>query len=706
MTRCLVVLLLLCASSTRAEPEGEESLDDLDLVRLLDVQVSTATKTSVNLEDAPAIMTVVTRDEIELWGYQSVAEALHHVVGFYLTDDHILPDVGVRGMTGGLRAEAGLVKVMIDGRSVAYRTTSGNWLGVELIPMGSIKQIEILRGPASALYGADAFLGVVNVITLDPEQVRPLRARVAAGATGSHPSGRFDVVGGGAVGPFDLLLGAAGEKADRSGLSLPEESPAPTLPSDIGTRREALRLDRESLVLQARLGLRDPDTGHLVFSVYGSGLSRGGDFAHWAQLTGGTGPSGEERGTVVALHQLRLNIDTLLAVRRDFELVLQGTYFRGGVLPQDRVEVASELFYVERDERYSGLDSMLEARFTPELPLSAVLGVETLVDHEQLRPPVRVDRATGERFLLDTNAPGGDVDLYNVGTYLSLNADLWDPWLRFTGGARYDRHSDYGEKLAGRLGLTSRLGDVVLKALYGSAFKAPTPYLHYATPLRPGDVVGSPALAPQVVHTAETQAAFEPIRFLRLSSGVSHSWLLDKAEFTAEGINLAARNVAQQRSLSWESSANFDYHDDLRLYGSFERVWSVRELGTEGYVADLVGTENVVYPDWVARAGAAARVPSHPQVPLEVGSQAIVVGERRAADTSIVENAGAFRLQEYVMLDAFVATRELYLLRGQETRFALRGRNLLLARGPDPGPSGYELPLRPREVFFEVEHLF
>jgi iron complex outermembrane receptor protein len=698
--------LLLFASLAQAQEEAPTA-DDLDLVRLMNVEVSTASKTAESLDDAPAIMTVVTRHEIERWGYQSVAEVLAHVVGFYLTDDHILPDVGVRGMTGGLRAESGMIKVMIDGRSVAYRTTSGNWLGVELIPMGSIKQIEIIRGPASALYGADAFLGVVNVITLDPDQVRPLKLQGSVGSTLQHPLGRIDVVGGGMVGPFDLMLGVAGEKADRSGLSLPLESPAPTLPADIGARRVAENLKRESVVLQGRLGLRDPTTGHVVVSAYGSGIRRGGDFAHWAQLTNTVGPDGQERGTIVSLYQLRLNLDTVFHALPELDLAAQGTYFRGGMLPPDRIEIASDLLYVERDERYSGFDTVVEARWNPHLPISAVAGVETVFDHERLRAPHRVDRATGEEFVVDENAPGADVRLFNVGSFLSLNAKVWDPWLKLTGGARYDHHSQYGDQIAGRLGATSRLSDeLVLKLLYGSAFKAPTPYLLYATPLRPGDVVGSPGLLPQLVHTVESQASYDTGRFLKVSSGVSHSWLLDKAEFTAEGINQAARNVARQRSLSWESRVDFTYHRDLALYGSFERVWSRRDLGSEGYVANLIGSENIVYPDWVLRSGAAVRVPSHRDVPLEVGAQGILVGPRRSSDTSIVENAGAFQLDPYLMLDAFVATREVYFVPAQETRFAVRGRNLLDVRGPDPGPAGFEYPLRPLEVFLEVDHVF
>ncbi|HLV65170.1 MAG TPA: TonB-dependent receptor plug domain-containing protein, partial [Polyangiaceae bacterium] len=157
---CLVASLCLIAGLAHADPaEKSGEIEDLDLVGLLNVEVSTASKTAESLDEAAAVITVVTRADIERWGYQSVAEVLQHTLGFYLIDDHILPNAGVRGMTGGLGAESGVIKVMIDGRSVAYRRTSGNWLGVELVPLESVAQIEIIRGPASALYGADAFLG-------------------------------------------------------------------------------------------------------------------------------------------------------------------------------------------------------------------------------------------------------------------------------------------------------------------------------------------------------------------------------------------------------------------------------------------------------------------------------------------------------------------------------------------------------------------
>jgi outer membrane receptor for ferrienterochelin and colicins len=132
----------------------------------------------------------------------------------------------------------------------------------------------------------------------------------------------------------------------------------------------------------------------------------------------------------------------------------------------------------------------------------------------------------------------------------------------------------------------------------------------------------------------------------------------------------------------------------------------VRDLGQEGYAASLIGTQNVVYPPWIARAGLNAGLPSPRRVPFTIGVEGVLVGPRRAADTSIVENGSPFFLPVYALLDAFIATREVYLIPGHETRFALRSRNLLRSRGPDPGFSGFEYPLAPMELFLELEHIY
>ena len=208
--------------------------------------------------------------------------------------------------------------------------------------------------------------------------------------------------------------------------------------------------------VQGRLGYRSQRVGELVLSAYGSGLRRGGDFAHWAQLTNQPqGSDGRDVGTIIALRQLRLNLDGLLHASDELDFALASTYFEGGILPQDRIELGSELFYGERNQSYRGVDSAVEARWTPSDRFNAIVGIESLHDHEKLPAPSRVLRATGAVVRLgDEDESERDFLLSNVGAFLSVNAKVYDPWLKLTGGVRYDRHSEYGDQLTGRLGAT------------------------------------------------------------------------------------------------------------------------------------------------------------------------------------------------------------------------------------------------------------
>ncbi|HTV23829.1 MAG TPA: TonB-dependent receptor [Polyangiaceae bacterium] len=694
---------LALALDARAD-DGDAELDSIDLLELLNVEVSTASKTAESMADAPAIMTVISAEEIARWGYQSVGEALQHVVGFYLIDDHVLPNAGVRGVAGGLGAESGSVKVMIDGASVAFRSTSGNWLGVELIPLGSIAQIEIIRGPASALYGADAFLGVVNIITLPPDEIPLVRAAVRAGNVGSHFGGQFDVVGGKRFGAFDLLLGAAGEAQDRSGLRLPSESPAATVPSYADVNEPTRNLKRKSLVLEARAGYRR-DELLLGLHAFASGIERGGDLASWAQLTNGVDAQGRPVGTVINLGQARITANADWALTPELKLSAQSTYFQGGLLPNDRIEVASDLFWVKRRLGYRGLEATAEGYWAPRSDFNVIFGGEVVVDRETLPTPERISKETGE--VLGTAPPDGSATLSNIGIFLSSNWKLWEPLLKLTNGVRLDQHSTYGSQLTGRIGATSEWTPwLVTKVLYGSAFKAPSPYLLYAQPLRAGDLIGVRDLAPQHVDTAELQALVSLGSSFSASSGISYNLIREKAEFVPQGLNQIAQNIAKQRTYNWETRVDANYHQRLAGYASFEWIHSHRELGQEGYATQVLGTENVAYPNWIARAGVTLSALPDPAVPVELSTQAIVVGPTPAADASIVERGERFELPGYLWLNASLAARNLFMIAGHETTIALRAKNLLGEKGPVPGFSGFEYPLAPREVFIELQHSY
>jgi iron complex outermembrane receptor protein len=245
-----------------------------------------------------------------------------------------------------------------------------------------------------------------------------------------------------------------------------------------------------------------------------------------------------------------------------------------------------------------------------------------------------------------------------------------------------------------------------MKLLYGSAFKAPSPYLLYANPLGPGDVRGNAALKPQKIQTLEYQLSLKPNQFIGFSSGVSANWLFDKAEFSPEGINQAARNTASQTTFTWETRADAKHYDDYATYASFELVRSRRDLGEIGYAAQLVGTGNIVYPPYIARVGLSAALPSVPSVPLTAGMEAMFVGPRHAADASVLANGARFDLKAYATANVFLTTRNLYLIPGHESVVALRAYNVFNAGGPDPGFSGFEYPLPPREIMLELRHTY
>lgn len=141
-------------------------------------QVVTAARKLQPITRAPASVSVITAEEIRQSGLTTIPDILRRLAGvevMELTPSDI--SVGIRGMNA---PESNKILVMIDGRSVYmdfYGTTFWSTLPVVL---EEIERIEVVRGPGSALYGANAFSGVINIITKSPDQLEG--ARVSAGA--------------------------------------------------------------------------------------------------------------------------------------------------------------------------------------------------------------------------------------------------------------------------------------------------------------------------------------------------------------------------------------------------------------------------------------------------------------------------------------------------------------------------------------------
>jgi outer membrane receptor for ferrienterochelin and colicins len=677
---------------------------ELEALLNIDLQVYAATKTATSAQDVAAVVTVVTSDDIKRWGYRSVAEVLQQTLGFYVVDDFMVPNAGVRGISAGLWGESSAIKVMIDGHAVPFRLTSGNWMGPELIPLTAVDHIEIVKGPASVLYGADALLGVVNVVTR-----RNLQGAVIHAGTsyeGSELGYDQDITIGSKVGGFDFLASVRLDRRVRGGLSLPRSSPAPVVPAYRGNSLSLSNLAQNSEVGLARLAYA---RGAFEASATGwvSSIERPGELSPWLQLADGLDNSGRDVRNRIGLIQYHGALHLAWAASEQFKLAFEGVGFGGRPTGADHAEVKSDFFYVRREFAFAGTDLNLEAQWRPVPSFTAIAGSGLIFDREQLLSTIHVAkedlgpiRAGG---VIDSSSTHqGTKDFINPAAYAQAIWSPFDQAMSLIGGLRYDHHNVYGGQLSARAGAVLQpIKDVHLKVLYGSAFKAPSPLLLYAVPLQPGDIIGNRELQAQKVRTAEVELSYRPLRQLALSSDVAWSRLDNKAEFTQLGPNTVARNLAQLEVLSWESSVETRV-DWLLSYASFEIQRSVRNLGEDGYLPRLVERGATNYPGYIGRFGVELTPLRH----VKVAGQAAYIGPRPASDSNALASGAPYRLPRYVSVNAAVSLVELNVFPNYPMELSVYGRNLGDVRAADPGFASVDYPIARRSLIFELRQRF
>lgn len=168
MTELLITIFAVLSLAMPAQTRESRDVADLDLESLLDNVVVSASKHQETLEETPANVYILTRAMIEKYGCRTIGEALALAPGIYITDDHSLTQVGVRGVSsfGDWNSH---VMVLIDGRPLNEQYGGSSSIDVSGLDIDNIERIEVIKGPASSLYGSNAFFGLVNLITRQPD---------------------------------------------------------------------------------------------------------------------------------------------------------------------------------------------------------------------------------------------------------------------------------------------------------------------------------------------------------------------------------------------------------------------------------------------------------------------------------------------------------------------------------------------------------
>lgn len=187
-------LLLLSGSLLLAAPASAQEEDELKLL-FEQTQVTTASKTAEPAALAPADVTVITEDEIRRSGARDLSDILRTVVGIEVTRDQFgAIQIVSRGLLSP--SESNQILLLLDGVPANIPYYGGASLVYDDLSLTGVKRIEVVRGPGSALYGASAFAGVIQVITRQGDEVKGVEA---SGGGGSWPAGHAALVAGGKI---------------------------------------------------------------------------------------------------------------------------------------------------------------------------------------------------------------------------------------------------------------------------------------------------------------------------------------------------------------------------------------------------------------------------------------------------------------------------------------------------------------------------
>lgn len=214
---CLATVAIPLAALADPSPD---TADDKALQALLQREVQGPSRYAQSLMDAPAAVTVIGRDESSRLGHQTVGDMLARLPGVYIGNSRSYSSLGLRGFNrpGDYSSRT---LMALDGQRLNDAIFDQGLPQLELPVVAEwVKRVELVQGPGSSVYGSNALLGVVNIVTLDGTDVPGL---ALTGSVGEHRQRRLQMHYGAAdLAGGDLFIGLNAQRSDGENLHLPE----------------------------------------------------------------------------------------------------------------------------------------------------------------------------------------------------------------------------------------------------------------------------------------------------------------------------------------------------------------------------------------------------------------------------------------------------------------------------------------------------
>jgi len=540
---CLLALGFAGGAPGRAvaqEAPGTPDLAALPLDALLDMPVTGASRLAAPVAETAAAVTVITADQIRALGYRKLSEVLASVRGVMVTSDRSYDYIGVRGFyaPGDYNTR---VLLLIDGNRVNDNLYDQAYIGTEFpLDIALVDRVEFIPGQASAVYGANALFGVINVVTKAPRADDPFQVEATAGSFGERSLRLGDTF----ALPGDTLVqwslshgGMDGEDVPAFGTVTPH--------GDVEQRTTAyVKLTRGELTATALHQDRVKGNPASLDTIAGDPRTRNDDHQTLADLTWVHDTSPTEQATVHAFGGA-------------YRFV--GTYAMDYPPPTVNEDIA--------DGRWWGVEGRVSS--TRWDGHRIVLGMEW--QESPLLRQTNFDRdPTSEPYLDDRRRAR------RRGFFAEDEMRLAQAWT-LDASVRHDDFSDQDDETSSRLALIWRPDDrLVVKAIGGTAFRPPNAYEAYYHVEGDGGYEINPALHKESVSGAELNVEWRPDATNRLSASVYRNVARDLIVATFDDStntfrfeNLAAV-TARGLELEWEHAAS----GGARLHANLALQWA------------------------------------------------------------------------------------------------------------------------------------
>ena len=511
----LITFLLLNATPVCSEDELSSEIKDPDLEQEFkwlkaETFVITASKVLENIKKAPASITVITDKQIRQMGARHLADVIRTVPGmqpwYHFSGTNIF---NIRRGAGG-GGSSDKILIMLNNHSLnTVRMGGATWV-YDTLALDNVKRIEVIRGPGSALYGANAFWGVINVITKEAEDIDGVELTASGG---SYDTQQYNLLYGNTFADLEVVFNFNYFKTHgfRGLIEEDNQTQFDQIWGAFGFPPASLapgRMDADDEKYDARLTLK-----HKGFIFDGIYIEREQDFSV---------------GWVAALNNKSIDTTSNYALNLSYERrILEGLDLTGKVYSNlEDLSIDLQMFppgYVTQTP--TGLQIMQDGMILKGSVKTRRIGVEiqaiyrindsntvvTGVTYERLK---QYDTSNSANYEPIPNPPFVITPLASVQKWSDIYTedtekvdfkavfleDIWDITdnLRITTGVRYDSYSNFGGEASPRVGLTwEYIEGYDLKLLYGHAFRAPSFNQLYSKEF------GNPDLEPEENDTYE-----------------------------------------------------------------------------------------------------------------------------------------------------------------------------------------------------------